>query len=161
MAVTRQLFSNNRTQVEIVIIKYQHRVSNGRPSKDMFRRKDVGVIGTLNWLPVADANTIGTPMRAGRNHHVTKSVFQDILHTKAATEEYVYIGHLLDSPNTPIANSCPGVQAGQAALLCDPATQLSPCLGKRHSVPPLTERPCRLKTRWSSTDYQHCGVRTF
>ena len=158
MTFTLQLFSNERAQVEIVIIKYQHRVSNGCPGIDVFWRQHVGLIGSPDWLPVADTDTIGTPTRAGRHHHVIKSVFKDVLRAEVTVEKYLYIGHLLNPPDAPIASSCPGAQAGQATLLCHSATRLPPCLGKRHSVPPLTKRPCCLKTRRPSTDHQHCGI---
>ena len=94
----------------------------------------------------------------GKSEFVIGTEFKNVFRGKTAAGEYFHVGHFLDPPDPPIANPCPGVQARQVALMCDPAAHLGARLGKHHIVPSLTQCTRRLEPGWSSSNHKHCIV---
>ena len=159
MAVAPQLFGNYPAQVEIIIVKHDHRAGDVGAGEDVLWREHMGLIRARNRLPVTDADSVSAPTRAGCEHHVIEAEFQDVLRCKLAVEVNLDVGHLPNAPDAPVAHTCPGAETRQAALLCHAAAEFGSRLGQGDPITALAQRPRRFEPRRPGTDDEHRVVR--
>src|SRR3954462_37608 len=107
------------------------------------------------------ANSVAPPACAGRDDDAREAIVEDIGAGEPAAEIGLDIGHALDLLHPVIADPAPGGEAGQPALVVDPAAEHLAGFGERHGIAAIAERPRAFEARRTGADDEHAVLGRF
>ena len=156
---TRQLFSDDRSHVVVIIIVNRDgtaRLMRAFAVHDVVRGQR---LTARDGKPDAPTHAVVAPQRTGRQCHRICAKLLDLSGIHLALKVHLDVGQTLDLTKTIVAHSCPLVQARQPAFTGHPASGLAPCFSEYDVIAALTQTKCRLKACRTRTDNENCRIR--
>ena len=109
-------------------------------------------------LPPAVAHAVAPPLGAGGADDLIGTEFDCLIGVELALKIELYIRHLGNLRQAPVAHPAPGGKAGQAAFAGDAAARFICPIGDGHLIAALTERTSRFEARRPGADDQDMFV---